>query len=162
MEDIMHKLLLSLFTQMLIIGFGVANTAKADITNSSNTSAKIKIDTIVKMYEQDIDNEGMDYPVVLQQYASPELQAAMQLEQDYFDKEQMSCHIGYDVLWNSQDPDYAQDKQFAVTDDGLVKVSLAQGGDIYYKLACKDTRCQVADVILDDKSFKEYLLKVCR
>lgn len=76
----------------------------------------------------------------------------------------MSCHVGYDVLWNSQDPDYQQDKQFAITDKGLVKVSLAQGDDVYYDLTCDNKNCQVADVILTDqgKSLREHLLKACR
>lgn len=60
---------------------------------------------IESMYQQDVDNQGQDYPVVLEHYADQELQAAMQLEREYFDREQMSCHIGYDVLWDSQDPD---------------------------------------------------------
>ena len=92
----------------------------------------------------------------------------MQLEQDYFAREQMSCHIGYDVLWSSQDPDYEQDKQFSVTTQGLVQVSLTQGNAVYYELSCKsidnEVACQVTDVILDEdgKSLREHLLKNCR
>lgn len=123
-----------------------------------------KIATITKMYQQDIDNQGMDYPVVLQQFANPELQAAMILEQEYFDREQMSCHIGYDVLWDSQDPDYSQDKQFSITEKGWVQVSLAQGSKVYYELACDHAECQVADVIFDKDgtSLKNHLLETCR
>ncbi|WP_321156179.1 hypothetical protein [Psychrobacter sp. LV10R520-6] len=87
----------------------------------------------------------------------------MQLERDYFDKEQMSCHIGYDVLWNSQDPGYEQDKQFSMTTQGLVEVSLAHGSKVYYDLFCDDADCQVTDVILDDEgsSLKDYLMEAC-
>lgn len=155
---------LILFTLgIMAIGSATATIAKPNQTNSAQ-----KIATIAKMYEQDVNNEGTDNPVVLQQYANAKLQAAMQLEQDYFEKEQMSCHIGYDVLWDSQDPDYAQDKQFSTTDKGLVQVSLAQGSQVYYDLTCdgmdKEAKCQVADVILneDGESLKEYLLKTCR
>lgn len=162
MGNVMQKMILLLFSAMLTIAVLAAATATNSIAEPSQTYAVMKIATIAKMYEQDVSNQGMDYPVVLQQYGSLELQAAMQLEQDYFAKEQMSCHIGYDVLWNSQDPDYEQDKQFAVTEQGLVKVSLAQGGDVYYKLACDNSNCQVADVILDDdSSLKEYLIEAC-
>ncbi|WP_350558157.1 hypothetical protein [Psychrobacter sp. CAL346-MNA-CIBAN-0220] len=112
-------------------------------------------------------NKGQDYPVTLERYASQELQAAMQPERDYFAREQMSCHIGYDVLWNSQDPDYEQDKLFSMTTQGLVKVSLAHGSKIYYDLSCdgidESTDCQVTDVILDDEgsSLKDYLMEAC-
>ncbi len=152
---------------MLIIGFS-AMTATANLTEPLQKVFAMKVNTIAKMYQQDVNNQGQDYPVVLQQYGSLELQAAMQLEQDYFDKEQVSCHIGYDVLWSSQDPDYAQDKQFSVTTKGLVQVSLAQGDDVYYELSCdsidNEAACQVVDVILDEDgtSLREHLLKNCR
>lgn len=164
-EDNMQKTIFSIMMSF----FGLfAMTASANLTEPLQAALALKIDTIAKMYQQDISNQGQDYPVVLQQYGSSTLQAAMQLEQDYFDREQMSCHVGYDVLWNSQDPDYAQDKQFSVTTRGLVQVSLARGGDIYYELSCDsaDTNatCQVADVILDEDgtSLREHLLKNCR
>ena len=165
MEDAMQKIILPIM--IFAIGFP-AITASANSTEPLQMAFAMKIDTIGKMYRQDVNNQGQDYPVVLQQYASPELQAAMQLEQAYFDREQMSCHIGYDVLWSSQDPDYEQDKRFSVTTQGLVKVSLAQGDDIYYKLSCDSVdnkaACQVTDVILDEDgtSLREYLQKNCR
>ncbi|AMN49696.1 hypothetical protein AK823_07240 [Psychrobacter sp. P2G3] len=147
----MQKTIFSII--MLIIGFS-AMTAVANLTEPLQMVFAMKVNTIAKMYQQDVNNQGQDYPVVLQQYGSQELQEAMQLEQDYFDKEQVSCHIGYDVLWSSQDPDYAQDKKFSVTTTGLVQVSLAQGNDVYYELSCDSidnkAACQVADVILDE------------
>lgn len=165
MEDTMQKTIFSII--MLIIGFS-AMTAVANLTEPLQMVFAMKVNTIAKMYQQDVNNQGQDYPVVLQQYGSQELQEAMQLEQDYFDKEQVSCHIGYDVLWSSQDPDYAQDKKFSVTTTGLVQVSLAQGNDVYYELSCDSidnkAACQVADVILDEDgtSLREHLLKNCR
>lgn len=161
----MQKTIFSIM--MLIIGF-FAISATANLTEALQTTFAMKVTTIADMYQQDIDNQGQDYPVVLHQYGSPELKAAMELERDYFDRKQMSCHIGYDVLWSSQDPNYEQDKQFAVTEQGLVQVSLAQGDDVYYELSCKsvghDVACQVTDVILDGdgKSLREYLLEHCR
>ncbi len=158
---------LHLFTLILTIGLAATSIAVADMAKPSQTGMGIKIATIVKMYQQDVDNQGDDYPVVLQQYGSQDLQAAMQLEQDYFDREQMSCNVDYDVLWSSQDPDYAQDKQFSMTEQGLVQVSLAQGSDIYYDLSCdgtdNKTACHIADVILEDNtSLKHYLIESCR
>ena len=131
---------------------------------SPNTLDVIKIATITRMYQQDINNEGMDNPAVLQQYANPDLQAAMQLEQDYFDKNQMACNVDYDVLQDSQDPDYTQDKKFSMTDKGLVQVSLAQGSDIYYDLTCNDKDCQISDVSLneDGGTLSKHLLEACR
>ena len=152
---------------MFAIGFPTI-TASANLTEPLQTVFAMKVSTIAKMYQQDMNNKGQDYPVVLQQYASPELQAAMQLEQTYFDREQISCHIGYDVLWKSQDPDYEQDKQFSVTTQGLVQVSLAQGDEVYYELSCdgdnNKAACQVTDVILDEDgtSLRKYLQKSCR
>ncbi|WP_201501266.1 hypothetical protein [Psychrobacter cibarius] len=153
---------------LLAMGLIATNSAIADIAESTQTYAAIKIATISNMYQQDVNNQGMDNPVVLQQYADPDLQAAMQIEQDYFDREQISCHVDYDVLWDSQDPDYAQDKQFSMTDQGLVQVSLAHGSNVYYELSCNgtddDANCRVADVILDEdgKSLRKHLLETCR
>lgn len=152
---------------LLAMGLIATNSAIADIAESTQTYAAIKIATISNMYQQDVSNQGMDNPVVLQQYADPDLQAAMQIEQDYFDREQISCHVDYDVLWDSQDPDYAQDKQFSMTDQGLVQVSLAHGSNVYYELSCNGTddnaNCRVADVILgeDGKSLRKHLLETC-
>lgn len=158
----------TLFTIGLSFGL-IANIAIADSTvNQAAVAASDKksqkIEIVKKMYQQDIDNQGQDYPVVLQQYASKDLQAAMKLEQDYFDKEQMSCHIGYDVLWDSQDPDYTQDKQFSVTKQGMVQVDLAQGSTINYELECNDRKCFVHDVIMNQEgeSLKSYLHKECQ
>ena len=134
------------------IALTTVGTATADVTKAFQKQAAVadmKITTITKMYQQDIDDQGMSNPIVLQQYANADLQAAMQLEQDYFDKNQTSCNVDYDVLWDSQDPDYTQDKKFSMTDKGLVKVSLAQGSNIYYDLTCNDKYCQIADVSLN-------------
>jgi len=153
-------------TLLSIIGLTTVGSAIADVTQIDDTKAAMKIAAITKMYKQDIDDEGMSNPTVLQQYADDDLQEAIQLEQDYFDKHQMSCNVDYDVLWNSQDPDYTQDKKFSVTDKGLVHVSLAQGSDIYYELSCddKNANCQVADVILNKggDTLLNHLLETCR
>ena len=107
----------------LLVSFTIVNSvATAETKTALQPQTALKIAAITAMYQQDVDNDGMDYPVVLQQYGNLELKAAFQLEQEYFDREQMSCNIGHDVLWDSQDPDYAQDKQFAVIQTGLVKV----------------------------------------
>jgi len=158
------SLTLLLTIGLMPVGNAIADVSKVD--QKQNTMADIKIATITKMYQQDIDDQGMSNPVVLQQYADADLQAAMQLEQAYFDKTQTSCNIDYDVLWNSQDPDYTQDKKFSITAQGLVQVSLAQGSDIYYELSCDDSdeNCQVADVVLDQdgKTLRKHLLETCR
>ena len=154
----------TLFAILLSIGLS-NNVAIADTGISPETAEKNhKIATIKRMYQQDVSSQGQNNPVVLQQYGSKDLQAAMQLEQDYFDKTQMSCHIGYDVLWDSQDPDYEQDKQFSMTKQGLVQVSLAQGSTVHYELVCNDSNCQIADVIVDEDgtSLKDYLNETCR
>ena len=86
-------------TLLLTTGLMTIGNATADLTNISPKRAAMKIATITKMYQQDIGDEGMSNPAVLQQYANEYLQAAMQLEQDYFDKHQMSCNIA-DVILN--------------------------------------------------------------
>ena len=164
MEDTMQKLKIS----VLITGL-TAITAVVNAIEPQQAVFAIKVATIEKMYQQDASNQGMDYPI-LAQYSDKDLQAAFLLEQAYFDREQMSCNIGHDILWDSQDPDYSQDKQFSITEQGLVKVSLAQGSDIYYELACTSigeiAECKVADVILDEDIYdsptlKSYLIKSC-
>lgn len=152
---------------LLMMGLVTTSPVVADATKPSQTVDDMKIATITKMYQKDVSNEGMDNPGVLQQYANQDLKAAMQLEEDYFDKEQMSCHVGYDVLWDAQDPDYEQDKAFSMTEQGLVQVSLAQGSKVYYELSCdanNSADCQIADVILDEdgKSLRQHFLETCR
>lgn len=162
----MRNYIVSLFALMLTIG---SLSAIANVATPAQTQNAIKVATIEKMYQQDASNQGMDYPV-LAQYSDKDLQVVFALEQDYFDKEQMSCNIGHDILWDSQDPDYAQDKQFAITEQGLVKVSLAQGSEIYYELTCSsidiNAECKITDVMLDkdiydSPTLKSYLIKNC-
>ena len=157
----MQKYILYLLLPM--IGIVIALDAVASDMELQPRLSAIKIATVEKMYQQEVSNEGMDNPVVLQQYSSPELKAAFKLADDYFDREQLSCAIDHDVLWDSQDPDYRQDKQFAITEQGLVQVSLAQGSNIYYELSCDDSVCQIADVVLaENVSLKAYLLQSCQ
>lgn len=119
-----------------------------------------KLAAVTQMYAQDIQNDGLGKPV-LHQFASESLSAAFKREQDYFDKKQMICGTGYDVLWESQDPDYAQDKTIAMHGD-LVAVTLAHGDTVQYKMVC-DEKCAVDDVIMSDgKSLKNYLNNSCQ
>lgn len=160
-----HILYSVFYILVLTVGSGVALAA----TNLLETATDIKIATISQMYQQDIESEGFSDIPVLVAYGTSELQAALKLEQDYYEREQMSCSIGHDVLWDSQDPDYLQEKQITMTDDGLVNVSLAQGSNIYYELTCANTNdtvnmsCDVNDVVLaEDVSLKDYLNDSCR
>ena len=161
------SLILLLILGLTTVGSAIADTTKTDQEYSAMDASKVA--TITKMYQQDIDDQGMSNPVVLQQYANADLQAAMMLAQAYFDKNQMPCNVDYDVLWDSQDPDYTQDKKISMTEQGLVQVSLAQGSDIYYELSCADnsdgsTDCKVADVSLNEngKTLRKHLIETCR
>lgn len=150
-----QKMILTLSVVMSALPLTMAHAA------TSTDSAK-KLATITKMYQQDISNEGLGKPVLMQ-YGNSELQAALKLEQQYFDKNEMICGTGHDVLWESQDPNYEQDKKISVHSDGLVNVTLAQGETVRYKMACDATKCMVADVIMaDNKSLKDFLNKSCR
>ncbi|MGM8900691.1 hypothetical protein ACS8FC_18905, partial [Psychrobacter sp. 1Y4] len=63
------------------IALTTVGTATANVTKASQKQAAVadmKITTITKMYQQDIDDQGMSNPVVLQQYANVDLLAAMQ------------------------------------------------------------------------------------
>ncbi len=145
-------------------------TSSAVGNNEQLIKSDAQVAVISQMYEQDISVEGFSEKPILLEYSIAELIAAFVLEQAYYDREQISCNIGHDILWDSQDPDYSQDKQFAVTEQGLVKVSLAQGSDIYYELACSSidekAECKIADVMLDEdiygsRTLKSYLIKNC-
>lgn len=154
-QNVISKLILSL--SLLVSATVIPNAYAAD--GPQNTA---KVATIAKMYAQDIDNEGMGEPM-LAQYGDAQLRAALKLERDYFDKEQMICGTGHNILWDSQDPDYEQDKNISMTKNGLVTVSLAQGRDIQYQLTCNSSDCQISDVITsDNKSLKDFLNKSCR
>lgn len=50
---------------MLMIGFS-AMTASANLTEPLQKVFVMKVNTIAKMYQQDVSNQGQDYPVVLQ------------------------------------------------------------------------------------------------
>ncbi len=147
----------------LIAGAAVARAA----TDLSAAMVDVKIATISQMYQQDAESEGFGDIPILVEYGTPELQSAFALEQDYYEREQMSCNVGHDVLWDSQDPDYLQKREITMADNGLVKVSLAQGDDIYYELVCDNTNnkssCEVNDVMFANKiSLKDYLFENCR
>lgn len=73
----MQKTLFSIM--MLFLGFS-AISATANLTEALQTAFSMKVTTIADMYQQDVNNQGQDYPVVLQQYGNQELQAAMRLE----------------------------------------------------------------------------------
>ena len=157
-QKFIPTLILSLF---LLSATVIPNAYAIDVPEDAIQDS-MKVATIAKMYAQDIYNEGMSEPI-LAQYGDAQLQAALKLEQAYFDKEQMICGTGHDILWDSQDPDYAQNKNIFMTKNGLVTVSLAQGGDIQYQLTCNSSDCQISDVMTtDNKSLKDFLNKSCR
>ncbi len=157
------------YVSLSISGLSIAIAAIDNTLTPAQTYASHKIAIISQMYEQDASVEGLSETPILIEYSTLELQDAFTLEQDYYDRTQMNCNVGFDILWDSQDPDYAQDKQITMTDTGLVKVSLAQGSDIYYELTCDDANhknnksCQIDDVIFsEDISLKAYLFEQCR
>ena len=137
----------------------VASEHGSDVDSSKWNN--IKIATITEMYAENASDQYAQMPT-LRKYADQDLQKAMRLEEDYFDKHEMICGTGHDVMWDSQDPDYAQDKQISINTEGLVQVNLAQGSEVYYKLTCDDDNCQVADVIMtDNESLKDFLNSNC-
>lgn len=158
-----------LYISLSISGLSVAIAAIDNTVMPTQTYVSYKLAIISQMYKQDAESEGFGDIPILVEYGTSELQAALALEQDYYDRTQMSCNVGFDILWHSQDPDYAQDKQITMTDTGLVKVSLTQARDVYYELVCDNTnyknnnRCQIDDVIFsEDISLKAYLFEQCR
>ncbi|MGP5793275.1 hypothetical protein ACTXP0_09585 [Psychrobacter celer] len=66
-------ILISLATGFATFAHAASNVTKSNTTTGAQTYNAQKLQTIRQMYEQDIRNEGMDNPVVLQQYANTAL-----------------------------------------------------------------------------------------
>lgn len=160
-ETVLAFIVLAVFVMIAILAVRMAPAAAANIEADSSKWDSLKMTTITEMYTKDAANQYAQTPTLMS-YADQNLQQAMILEQSYFDQHEMICGTGHDVMWDSQDPDYGQDKQISINAEGLVQVHLAQGSDIYYKLTCADDTCQVADVIINDnQSLKDFLNTNC-
>lgn len=148
-----YQLFIRLFLSSI---FAISLPAAA--ASSSQDAAKLS--TVKTMYQQDISNEGSVTPV-LTKFASPELAQALKLEQDYFDKTQMICGTGADVIWDSQDPDFVMPKLSA--QNGKIKAHLSHGSEVYYQLECTGDTCKINDVTLDGvKSLQSMLTANCK
>ncbi len=138
------------YVSLSISGLSIAIAAIDNTLTPAQTYASHKIAIISQMYEQDASVEGLSETPILIEYGTLELQDAFTLEQDYYDRTQMNCNVGFDILWDSQDPDYAQDKQITMTDTGLVKVSSHAG--------CRPTHLQYQGNVysVSDTNLSEY------
>lgn len=123
-----------------IFAIGIPATAA---TTSSDQAAKLT--AIKSLYQQDINDQGSQSSVLIK-FAAPDLKGALQREQDYFDKNQQICGVDYDVIWDSQDPEFVMPKISA--DNDRIKATLGHGTDIYYQLDCQGDSCQITDVTL--------------
>ena len=70
------------------------------------------------------------------------------------------CGLDYDVLWQSQDPNYKVKLNYSLTPNGQVKVKIGKES-VNYTVACTGNSCKITDVF-SDGSVTKMINKECR
>lgn len=107
-----------------------------------------KINTVKAMYQQDMNS--LNGLATLTRFAGGGLQKALKKQQAYARRQGELCGFDYDLLWQSQDPDYAEPLQYAVNQQGQVHVKIGREAAVTYALACEGGRCKITDVFSGD------------
>lgn len=143
---------------------GITNNDTTHVSISKPTQDQVtaqKLATVQKMYQLS-SQLGVGSEVLLSQFASDELKEALALEQQVMDQEGLMCGIGADIMWQSQDPDYHEPVTFSLTEDGKVKVLIADREELVYELSCTGERCLIEDIYDFAGSIKQSLLENCQ
>lgn len=127
----------------------IASVLTLFLMMNSQTWAKdvnqAKIKTIKAMYQQDI--KAQNGIATLTQFSGGGLQKALKKQQKFGERSGELCGFDYDILWQSQDPDYGINIQYATAPNGHIKVNLGHEGSVAYVLACEGQSCKITDVI---------------
>lgn len=129
---------------------------------SSFAATDIQIDFVKKLYQTGKQLEkGTE---IIELYQDESLEKAFRFMQDY---EGEMCGYHYDMMWQSNDPNYNRKLIFTKVGTNEVKVDLgkAQFYDpswVIYKLNCKGNSCKINDVIDESGSLKQRIYKECR
>ncbi|MBP6345671.1 MAG: hypothetical protein KA346_07150 [Neisseriaceae bacterium] len=128
----------------------------------ANDQSEAKLTAIKKMYQQDLKKQnGL---ATLAHFAGADLKKALKKQDAFGAKYGELCGLDYDVLWQSQDPDYAEPLQYALTRKGQVTVSIGrpEQAQVTYALNCEADRCQITDVFSNGGSVVKMINRTCR
>lgn len=126
---------------------------------SSFAATDIQIDFVKKMYQTGKQLEKGNE--LLELYADNSLQKAI----DVWNSAEY-C-VGYDVMWQSNDPPYHRPLTFKNLGNSQIKVNLGkvkfyEASWVKYKLNCKGNSCKINDVIDNTGSLKKNIYEECR
>ena len=121
----------------------------------------LAVKTVKEMYNLGARyDKGME---VIELFADEGLTQAFNLQQSSEDL----CGNEYDVMWQSQDPEYKRKLTFSTVATNQIKVNLGAGQwhkpqSVNYKLTCKSGVCKVSDVVDSEGSLKNRINKECK
>lgn len=125
----------------------------------ANASDQLALHTVKKIYDMGKNLEKGNELIAL--YADQNLNRAIEVwnAAEY-------C-IGYDVMWQSNDPPYHRKVTYTSLGNNQVKVSLAKvpyydAASLTYKMSCVGNTCKIADIVDQFGSLKKNIAKECR
>lgn len=99
---------------------------------------------------------------VLAKFSSKELRKILRQQDTFSQKRGMVCASDYDMLWQSQDPDYQEKLSYVIDSQGRVQVHIGARAKVTYPLVCHSGRCKIDDVIDHQGSIRQRISKECR
>lgn len=120
----------------------------------------LSIHTIKQMY--DLGQKSNMGTEIIKKYSDASLKKAF----DMHDKHDDLCGFDYDLMWQSQDPNYQRTLKFSKITPNKVKVTLEKDQwdtlkTITYILNCHDQTCSISDIYDQAGSVKRNILKDC-
>ena len=143
----MKRMILSVLLPMF-----VAPCAFADTSNA------LKLNTVKAMYQHDAKVRAGNE--TLKRFAGPALKQALVRQDQYQIRMGEICGLDYDVLWQSQDPNYKAKLNYSLTPNGQVKVKIGKES-VSYAVACSGNSCKITDVF-SDGSVTKMINQECR
>ena len=129
---------------------------------SSFAATDVPMDFVKKLYQTGKQLEkGTE---LIELYQDESLQKAFRFMQNY---EGEMCGYDYDMMWQSNDPNFNRKLIFTKVGANEVKVDLGKAefykpSWVKYKLNCKGGVCKISDIIDNGGSLKQRIYKECR
>lgn len=124
-----------------------------------NANDQLALQTVKNIYEMGKSLEKGNEIIAL--YADQKLSRAIEVwnAAEY-------C-VGYDVMWQSNDPPYHRKVTYTPLANNQVKVNLAKvpyydAASLTYKMSCAGNTCKIADIVDQFGSLKNNIAQECR
>ena len=143
----------------MIWGYGCLMLLLAGQSTYAQDSIAMK--TVKEIYDLGKRYEkGME---VIELFADESLQRAFNLASSY----EYICGYDYDVLWQSQDPEYQRNIHFTQIGSDQIRVNLAKAqwhkaSSVGYKMNCQNGVCKINDIVDEYGSLKARIQQQCR